>query len=200
MKNLSIILVVSLFFFTSCDWPSSGSIDWVYIYIDGDEGRQVEISYLAREMVKNTGKNKDEDGNGNRAEYIYTDRNVVVRETVQLPFFKEAVICQFINEAVPDCFLQINTARDDSTTRAIIFDNSFFIVRSNSSICHNIPGNLSEKYGYTEDCDTCTTCRGLTPDSILNYIKTAEYPCYMEFKGGETSKKVRMYNYWGYSK
>jgi len=33
-------------------------------------------------------------------------------------------------------------------------------------------------------------------DSVLNYLKSIDYPCYLEFSKEETSKKIRLHDWW----
>lgn len=200
MKLKIFLYSLIVLFFLSCDdtHQPSGSDSIYFIYAIGEKGKQIEISYLERETVKLSGKDHDMDGNP--IEYGYGDKNVIKTETVELPFFKEAHVIQFIGESVPDCFFKIQNNNSDSI-KAVIFDDSYFIVRNNNERCYSVVGNLTGKtdnYG-SEDCDTCITCKGLTADSVWAYFKTTEYPCYMELSKDDLSKEVRLYDYWGYS-
>ncbi|MDR3367464.1 MAG: hypothetical protein LBO71_10940 [Prevotellaceae bacterium] len=204
MKALFYILVAIgvMLMATSCPHldgggGGGGGVDmWYYIYINGDTDRIVRISYLEREKVKNTSRDRPADGSP-APEYIYGDDNIIVTENVALPFFKE-VHTVHDTDGIPDEFLEI-TSENDSTTKAVIFEDEVFILRSDSSKCWSIVGNLVKDKGYsTEDCESCTSCKGLTPDSIMSYLKNTRYPCYLEFSQGDTRKRVRMYDYWGY--
>jgi hypothetical protein len=156
----------------SCE-PIGGGVDaWYYIYITGDTGRTVQISYLERKRKK----------------------NIPITEDVVLPFFKEVHYCY---GSATEVFLEV-VSDNDSTTKAVTFDNDFFVLISDGNKCFSVVGNLTGnvvEYG-SEDCDTCTTCKDLTSDSILQYFKKSNYPCYLEFSQGDLCKRVRMYDYW----
>ncbi|MDR3246968.1 MAG: hypothetical protein LBT50_11140 [Prevotellaceae bacterium] len=199
MKKILILMILAGFVFVSCidRLLTSCIASEYYIYIDGEVGKQVEISYLGREKIKASGKDYTEDWV--RIDSTYGDKNVVLHETVTLPFFKEVYTVQFSNEAPPDCYLQISS-NNDSTTRAVIFVNELFVLRADGNTCYSIAGNLlgnNAIYG-TENCEECTTCKGLTQDSIFYYLKKSDYPCYLEFSKGDSNKKIRLYDYWGW--
>lgn len=197
MKLKMLFCTLIVLFFISCGdrFMSSGKESTYFIYAIGEKGKQVEISYLERETVKLSGK--DHDINGKPIEYGYGDNNIIKTETVELPFLKEAHVIQFIGESVPDCFFKIKN-NDSDSIKAVIFDDSYFIVRSNNEHCYSVVGNLTGKTDYygSENCDTCITCKGLTEDSIWTYFKTTEYPCYMELSKDDLSKEVRLYDFW----
>jgi hypothetical protein len=190
MKKILILLIIVVFVSCGDRHLPSGMDSWYFIYIDGEVGKQVEISYFGLEKIKASGKDYSEDWS--RIDSIYGDKNIVLHETVRLPFFKEVHTVQFMDEAVPDCYLQISSS-NDSTTRAVIFDDNFFILRADGNKCYSIAGNFigNNAIYSTEDCEGCATCKGLTQDSIFYYLKKSDYPCYLKFSKGDSNKKKR---------
>lgn len=170
--NLVLLFLALISLAMSCDDKvASGIDDSYYIYITGDSGRVVDISYLQREQKE------------------YAKENVTVTEQATLPFFKEAHIVQFIGDAVPECFLQVNS-ENDSTTKAIIFDNALQLADGKCGIIAAF---------YTENAvNDCEYYKDISKDSILVYLKSINYPCYMEFSKGDTLKKVDLYDWWGW--
>jgi hypothetical protein len=201
MKTVVNFLILCIIFgFVSCGDHSVGgsSIDqWIYVSITGDTGRTVQISYLEREKVKNTANDHSDDGSP-APEYVYGNNNVIVSESVTLPFFKEI---HYTNKGVTsgrDVFLEI-ISENDSTTKAVIFELDFFVSRPDGSKCYSVAGILTGNTNYSmEDCAGCTTCEGLTSDSIWNSFKSSNYSGYMEFLKDDVTKKVNFYEMWGY--
>jgi hypothetical protein len=113
------------------------------------------------------------------------DQNVRLTEKVQLPFFKEAGYNVGLRIKDDDAFLEI-VSENDVTTKAIIFDNSLLLA---DSIC---PVFYVFETGYANYSEKCAYCVSFPKDSVLNYLKDARYPCYLEFAKGETIKKVRL--------
>lgn len=165
-----------------------------FIYIVGDTGITVQISYLGREILSANTPTRDEPdtsfGNTNTTFINYGSENTVFTEDVSLPLFKEV---HFVHGGVEneDVFLTVSS-ENDTTTKVVLFDNDLIILRADGRKCWSVAGNLSGNKSYysVEDCDTCTTCRGLTPDSILSNLKSSGYPCYLEFEQGDTHKTV----------
>jgi hypothetical protein len=175
---------------TACIGGGSPMVGEYFIYITGDTDRTVEISYLEREKVKRSSRDRDHSADGSpEPEYSYGDDNVTITESVMLPFFKEV-------HAVSDGkkFLEV-TSENDSTTKAIIFGLELSMLRADSSRCSNIAGNLSnDKIFYPDsptDCNDCMSCKGLTSDSIMSYLKATNYHGYLEFSQGDTRKRAR---------
>ncbi|GAB1415593.1 hypothetical protein MASR2M117_09990 [Paludibacter sp.] len=155
----------------SCiDKFTSAKDDWYYIYIDGDIGRTVEISYLERE----------------RGVYL-AKKNVIVNKTVTLPFFAEVHTIDYLNKINYDSFLEVKT-NNDSTTKAIIFEINLMLEDRKCGVL--------QVFSPADALDDCEYCKDLVKDSVYNYLKRINYPCYMEFNQGETSKKVRLYDWW----
>lgn len=171
MKVMYLLLTLSTFFLLSCgDKIGAGKDDWYYIYITGDTGRIVTISYLERPAGVELPK-----------------ENVTVTESVTLPFFKEVHTIDWPDGLGPDNFLEINT-QNDSTTKATIFDNELLL---SDSICRVF------FVWETENAQNeCSYCKELAKDSVLTYLKSINYPCYLEFSKGETVKKVRLHDWW----
>jgi hypothetical protein len=159
---LSCIICVALL--TSCERYQSCALDYSYIFIDGDSGRVVTITYLERPWDVELPK-----------------KNQVVTENVTLPFFKETTLVRWIGQGIPDEFLQIES-ENDSTTRGIIFD---IRLKQENQVCGVVhvfyPENAE---GIWEDC------KNTTNDSIFNYLKKIQYPCYIEFSKTDTVKRV----------
>jgi len=172
MKKIYLIIIVIVGFVNiSCvDKVASAKDDWYYIYIDGDTGRTVEISYLEREKGVE-----------------FANKNNTVNKTVTLPFFAEVHTVDFIDKINYDSFLEVKS-NNDSTTKAIIFDES---LKLEDQIC-----KIFFVWETQNAENECSYCKDLTKDSILRYLKSINYPCYMEFSKGETSKKVRLYDWW----
>lgn len=173
MKAMYLLLSLGTFFLLSCGdkiGAGAGKDDWYYIYITGDTGRTVEISYLERPA----GVELPED-------------NVTVTESVTLPFFKEVHTIDWPEGLGPDNFLEIESS-NDSTTKAVIFDNALLL---SDSICRVF------FVWETENAQNeCSYCKELTKDSVLSYLKSINYPCYLEFSKGETVEKVRLHDWW----
>ncbi|OJV37322.1 MAG: hypothetical protein BGO29_05990 [Bacteroidales bacterium 36-12] len=172
MKKTYILLAIFTGLVTvSCiDKFASAKDDWYYIYIDGDIGRTVEISYLERESGVELAK-----------------KNVIVNKTVTLPFFVEVHTVDYLNKINYDSFLEVKT-NNDSTTKALIFDES---LKLDDQIC-----KVFMVWDAENAVNECSYCKDLAKDSVYNYLKSINYPCYMEFSQGETSKKVRLYDWW----
>lgn len=173
MKAMFILMLVSSFFLLSCGdkiGAGAGKDDWYYIYITGNTGKSVNISYLERP-----------------AGVELPEENVTVTESVTLPFFKEVHTIDWPEGLGPDNFLEIET-QNDSITRAIIFDDELLL---SDSICRVF------FVWETENAQNeCSYCKELAKDSVLNYLKSINYPCYLEFSKGETVKKVRLHDWW----
>ncbi|MDR0414957.1 MAG: hypothetical protein LBH84_06040, partial [Prevotellaceae bacterium] len=126
MKTLlSTFLTLSIivFGFVSCyRIGGSGIVHGFSIYIVGESNKTVQISYLEREKVKNT--SNDHSDVGATPDFVYTNRNVVITESVTLPFFKR-VHCVGGAKS-KNAFLEI-TSENDSTTKAIIFDDNLLL-------------------------------------------------------------------------
>jgi hypothetical protein len=157
-----------------------------YIYAMGDTNRTVQLSYAEREKVKNNSRDHSSDGSPNPA-YSYGDENVTTTESVTLPFFKEV-------HAVFDhtIFLEV-TSENDTTTKAIIWGDHSFILTADSSKCGGIARIITGNPAYPLDnCDTCTSCNGVTTESIMSYLKAANHHGYLEFSQGDTRKRARL--------
>jgi hypothetical protein len=168
--------------------------DAYFIYVTGDVGRSVQISYLGREIL-NTPTNdlpatpppdaRPEDDEG----YVfvnYGNKNVYFTENVKLPFSKDVAYIRGIN--VDDDVYVTIVSENDSTTRAIIFGTELLLA---DSVCgaYNV-----WRTGYAQG--ECSYCKDLSKDSVMNYLRDIRYPCYLEFSKGETAKKVRLRDYW----
>jgi hypothetical protein len=201
MKTIDVLMTLSIAFSATSCIPigSHGMKENYFIYINGDTGRTVQISYIECGKTTKNPHPGDKSIDGSVPEFYYTDNNTIITEIVTLPFFKEVLAITSERDNIVDLFLEV-ASEYDSTTRAVMVYRDLFILRSDSSMCYSVIGNLTGNYDeYSkEDCDYCTTCKGLTADSILNYLKETGYPCYTEFSKGDTYKKVRMYDYWGY--
>lgn len=174
MKSIHLLtFLVSIFFLSSCGdkiGAGAGMEGGYYIYITGDTGRVVSISYLERPAGVELPKD-----------------NVTVTESVTLPFFKEARTIDWPDDLVPDHFLEI-TSKNDSTTRAIIFDNALQLADKKCGVIAAF---------YTENAvNNCEYYKDISKDSVLNYLKSIDYPCYLEFSKEETTKKVRLHDWW----
>ncbi|MDR3094033.1 MAG: hypothetical protein LBU62_05250 [Bacteroidales bacterium] len=183
---VSLFVLVSLGI-VSCEPISGGGADaWYYIYITGDTGRTVQISYLEREKIY--GKTNDMNMDGSKPDYRGGKDNVPIIEDVVLPFFKE-VHFHHGNVNTEDVFLEI-FSQNDSTTRAVIFDDGLGI--PNDSI-HQCWDNVTCLF---KDCYEYNPCQGITKDSALEYLKKSNYPCYLEFSQDDSRKRVKMDDYW----
>jgi hypothetical protein len=173
---------------TSCIGGGSPVPDANFIYLTGDTSRTVQISYLEIEHVKNNSRDKSYNGSP-APEYYDGDKNIIITERVTLPFFKEAHVLSTSVE-----FLEV-ASENDSTTKAIIFGRELSVLRADGSECWNIAGNLSNnKILYPDSpttCGDCMLCKGLTPDSIMSYLKAVNYNGYLEFSQGDARKRVR---------
>jgi hypothetical protein len=192
MKTLVNLLILSIIVFgcVSCDHLriGGGCIDRnVYIYIVGDANRTVQISYLEEEKVKNTSNDHSDDGSP-APEYVGGNKNIIITESVTLPFFKDVHYVGGI-DSEKDAFLEI-ISENDSTTKAIIFDDWLLL---EDNIC-----GVFFVWETENAVNECAYCKDLPKDSVLTYSKKINYPCYLEFSKGDVRKKVEMRNYWGY--
>jgi hypothetical protein len=153
-----------------------------YIYITGDRDRTVQISYLEQGLVKNTGHGQLSYPDGTIPEYVGGDNNVTTTETVMLPFFKEVDYVSGGNR--PDRFLEITSA-NDTTTKAVMFHSDVVLADTFCKVAYV----FNTSYGVPKEC---AHCKSLTTDSVLNYLKYTEYPCYVEFSQGDTQKRVSL--------
>jgi hypothetical protein len=135
-----------------------------YIYIDGDSGRTVQISYFGRENYSN-------------------NRHFVFTEKVQLPFFKEV---DFLHGGNNDekVFLEI-VSENDSTTKAAIFDRGVLFA-----------DGCPVRHVWLDAQGKCTYCEELPKDSVLRYLKSIDYPCYLEFSKGDMQKRIQLRDWW----
>jgi hypothetical protein len=187
------IIFIAAAIMSSCERISGSGIDsWYYIYITGDEGKVLQISYLQENHPSNyQGDNSPGNEPVEPSDTKQSDKDIVVSQTVTLPFFKEVHTVGTTSNP----FLEI-VSENDSTTRSVIFDNSLSVRRADGQECWSVVGNLTGRSEYSvENCDECTSCKGLTRDSILNYIKESDYPCYIEFSKVDTRKKVSLYDW-----
>jgi hypothetical protein len=145
------------------------------IYIAGDTGKTLQISYLALEKVKNTRGDMGIDGT--TPEYIDGSKNAVFTEQVTLPCFKEIICTQ---ADVP--FLEILSDNKDNTTKGAIFDHSITLADNRCPVIY--------AFYSLHDYSDCAYCAYLPKDSILNYFRNSNYPCYIEFSAGDERKKV----------
>jgi hypothetical protein len=193
MKNFLFLTKLSalsiMLGFTSCDLfhIGGGYVDrGMYVYIAGDANKTVQISYLEREKVKKTSKDKPDDGSP-APDFEYTNKNVVVTESVTLPFFKDVHFLGGI-KSENDAFLEV-VSENDSTTKAIIFDYTLLL---EDSICSAFYVWQTESLYEHE----CSYCKDIPKDSVLAYLKRIDYPCYLEFSKGDTRKTVMMRDFW----
>ncbi len=201
MKMQIICIVGILFLLLStirCDYlANSLSAGGYFIYITGDSGRSVDISYLQKEP--STGSKRS---------------NVIFDTTVILPYFANISTIQYISDDVPDEFLTVNSD-NDYTTRAIIFTDDLLLAdeKGKDSVLFDATGHAivdtlclvfdmfnKEELEGQDDWERQTNCHCITEDSVLNYLKSIDYPCYMEFTGEETEMSVYLYDYWGYER
>jgi hypothetical protein len=185
MKRLLFnLLVLSIILnLTSCEErlrPNDNYVDkGMYVYIAGDSGKKVQISYL--ESLEKVSKDMPDDGSP-APESIKDNKNVITTDSVTLPFFKEIYFLGKADSEEGDAFLEI-FSENDSTTKAIIFDNRLLL---ENSVCGIL--NAWETGGlYLPNCSYCS--------EMLACLKKANYPCYLEFSKGDTQKKVMMRGY-----
>jgi hypothetical protein len=177
-------IAVSLAVTSACNFGDHGCmLEEYYIYIKGDMGRTVKISYLEQGLVKNTaGHGQVSLPDGTIPEYIGGDNNVTITETVTLPFFKE--VDYVSSSQKQDRFLDI-TSTHDSTTTAIMFHPDVVLADTFCKVAYV----FNTSYGVSSACAYCTS---LTTDSVLSYLKSVEYPCYVEFSQGDTQKRISL--------
>ncbi|MDR3367465.1 MAG: hypothetical protein LBO71_10945 [Prevotellaceae bacterium] len=177
-------IAVSFVVTSACDIVGGDYMVYDYcIYITGDTGRTVQISYLERGLVKNTGHGQGSYSDGTIPEYVGGDDNVVIAEAVTLPFFKEINYVSNRQDE-QDRFLEI-ASTNDSTTKAIMFHSDVVLA---DTFC-DVADAFNTSYGVS---DECAYCKSLSTDSILNYLKAVKYPCYIEFSQGDTQKRVSL--------
>jgi hypothetical protein len=180
VATASILLAVA-----SCVPMGAHKASSYWIYITGDTGRTVQISYVAREMVKNTRGDMSVDGYV--PEYVYGSKNVIFTEEVTLPFFKEE---DWLSGDGRNPFLEIYSD-NDSTTRAIILTDNLSVISNDSIECWtNVSRLLLWQSGIcTVDCNPC---EGITMDSVLLQLKANNYPCYAEFSSNSNHKILNL--------
>ena len=167
MKRLNFIF---LFIIAVCNFSCDSTIDSIYyIYLDGEKGKQVQISYIEKEPTSDP------------------TRNLTINETVTLPYFKQTHFVDFASKKLyRDAFLEVKSS-NDSTTRAIIFSDMTNFEDGKCPITAVF---------YTENAvNDCAYCKDLAKDSVLSYLKKINYPCYIEFKKTDTAKKVFLYTW-----
>jgi hypothetical protein len=178
MKKALYILLAIGFTLTFSACPFDGGVDsHFYIYIAGETGRTVQIVYLGQE-----------DDGAPIPKYVYGDDNTVLTKTVTIPYFKE-IHYNGAKQSCKNIFLEI-VSENDSTTKAIMFDDELSLA---DSTCNVLTVWMTENA-----VGECTYCKDLPKDSVLHYLKSIKYPCYLEFAKGNTRKKVMMRDYWGY--
>ena len=171
-KNIFAIITVLCLTNFSCEKVPSASDDWYYIYIEGEKGKQVEVSYIQRENY-NVGE--------------IANKNIIVTETVTLPYFKETHYVDFIGKDLfRDAFLEVKSS-NDSTTKAIAFSDDATLEDGKCPIMA-----IFEKANAVGEC---AYCNELSMDSVLLYLKKINYSCYIEFKKTDTTKKVYLYTW-----
>ncbi|MDR3094034.1 MAG: hypothetical protein LBU62_05255 [Bacteroidales bacterium] len=173
MRRVLIPVIIGLvsLCFMGCPHNCLDSSIYYCIYITGDTGRIVEISYPAHEKSGSSS-------------------NIIFTKSVILPFFEE--IFYIDDEKVQNIFLDV-VSKNDSTTRAIIFDANLSISNSTDSINQCWSSVASIFKDIAEDCDNCNPCE-FTKDSALNYLKNKNFG-YLEFSQGDTHKRVKRYGY-----
>jgi hypothetical protein len=165
---LLLILCVALSL-VACPFINDGKDSWYFVYVTGDTDRTVQISYLEGRK-KSSGRND----------------NDIITEPVTLPFSKRVSYISGIKSG-DDVFLEV-VSENDSTTEAIIFDDGLLLA---DSTC--IVYAVWETANATNEC---AYCKDMSKDSVLRYLKSIDYPCYLEFSKGETVKRVRLWDYW----
>jgi hypothetical protein len=157
-----------------------------FIYISGDVGRSVQISYLGREILDTPTNDLPE---GNDTVFInYGRKNVYFTENVKLPFSTQISYLYSGNEDEGASLTIVS--ENDSTTRAIIFDIGSGLVLADS-VC-----GVYAVWWTANAQGECSYCKDLSKDSVLNYLRDIHYPCYLEFSKGETVKEVRLTDWW----
>jgi hypothetical protein len=166
MKKIVFFLLACPLLFTSCEniFTGGGTVTHYYVYVAGDAGRTVTISYLER-------------GNG-------MHDNSVKTETVTLPFLTSVSAVNW-GSKVADVFLEVRT-QNDSTTKAIIYDNNLLLADGRCGV--------EQVFYPDYVTGDCSYCKDLAKDSVMSYLKSIKYPGYIEFSKGETIKRVKLYN------
>jgi hypothetical protein len=165
------MLFAAFSIFSACIPKDDANMEEIYyIYITGDTGRAVQISYLERGLVKDAGQGSLPDGA--TSEYAGGGNNVTTTETVTLPFFKE-VHYVWNSQNRQDRFLEV-ASTNDTTTKVVMFHPDVVLADTFCKVA----------YVFNTSCvvpSECAYCTSLTTDSVLSYLKYAEYPCYVEF-------------------
>ncbi|MDR3367466.1 MAG: hypothetical protein LBO71_10950 [Prevotellaceae bacterium] len=182
MKTHILVMLFAAFsIFSSCIPEGDVDVNEIYyIYITGDTGRTVQISYLEQGLVKNTGQESLPDGT--IPEYVGGD-NVITAETATLPFFKK-VHYVWNNRNRQDRFLEVASTKD-ATTKAVIFHSDVVLADTFCKVAYV----FNSAYGVP---DECAYCKNLSIDSVLSYLKYAEYPCYREFSQGDKQQRLSL--------
>jgi hypothetical protein len=112
MKIKYLFSIIISLIFTSCkDFHIVSSPDYKYwLYIDGEKGRKVEISYTERESNPNGAK-----------------KNIITTESVTLPYFKN------IHYVYEGGFIKVKSA-NDSTTKIIGWDLDTRLLYKNCNV------------------------------------------------------------------
>jgi hypothetical protein len=185
MKTFLTVICIICCIAVSCGDRIGGSntVSTYFIYVTGDVDKNVQISYLGREILNTPTNDLPERDN---AFTNYGDKNIYFTENVKLPFYKEVPYVSG-GDVDEDVSLTI-VSENDSTTRAIIFDIELLLA---DSVCGVYAVWLPENAE-----GECAYCKDLPKDSVMNYLRDIHYPCYLEFSKGETAKKVRLRDYW----
>lgn len=176
MKTLIVLLLtLGVIYLSSCidkeKLRGAAAESSNYIYITGDSGRIVNISYLERPLHY--------DG--------IPKENIVVTKDVTLPYFKIVSTIDYRPDpyTVPDIFLEVRS-HNDSTTRAILFNTLTPLADPNcGAAIVFLPENAVGKCAYLVD---------FPKDSVLNYLESINFRGYLEFAPGDTFKRVRLYD------
>lgn len=168
---------------------SKSTDDFYYLYITGDSGQSIDISYLQEEPSSSI-----------------STKNVIYNESITLPYFKQIHVVRTKKE-----FLTIYS-ENDSTTKAIIFTNNLPLADKygkDSALFSKTTGiplvdtlcwaleylDETTKLEGSDDWERREHCHCITKDSVLNYLKEINYPCYLEFKKEDAELSVYLNDY-----
>ncbi len=173
MKLSYIITVLSTVCLISCNDRLANPgrvVGTYYLYMNGDSSSKAKIKYLQRVAG------------------IDATDNEVISEEVVLPY-KKAInyVDKATNSVSPGCFLEL-CETESSRIRLFIVDP---YLRTPDTIC-----TISTLFFADSIPQDCLKSHSIGKDSILNYLKQQNYPCYMEFNKGDACKRVRMHDWW----
>lgn len=163
-----IVLLLPMILLNSCDKGRGTALVSYEMFIAGDSGKQVTISYMD---IGDT----------------YLPKNIQKTKVVTLPFYSPLTTVRIAGKHAYDIieFLTVSTTKDDTTTKTVFFETDFKL--NDSTPLYVVIQKYMKDSAFLGDEYANIN---YPIDSIWSYFKKINYPCYMEFKGDATTKTV----------